>query len=84
MGRVLVYPSLDSLEAIEGTSEIPKHTFYDEKNERKPFLLVYTILLIKDSLQQKIHFNGNIFRNKYCSYIGSSLYYSMISVYILP
>ena len=29
---------------------------------------------IKDSLQQQIHYNGNIFGNEFCRYIESSLY----------
>ena len=33
------------------------------------------ILSIKDSLQQQIHFNGNIFGNKYCRCNEGSLYF---------
>ena len=35
------------------------------------------ILSITDSLQQQIHFNGNIFGNKYCRCNEGSLYKSL-------
>ena len=39
--------------------------FYEEiKNKTRPVL--HFILSIKDSLQQQIHFSGNIFGNKCC------------------
>ena len=41
-------------------------------NETKPFL--YIILSVKNSLQQKIHFNGNILGSKCCRYNKGSLY----------
>ena len=37
-----------------------------------PFL--HIILSIKDTLQQQIHYNGNIFGNKCCRYNEASLY----------
>ena len=42
--------------------------FYEERRIKQGRLFLYTriILSIKDSLQQQIHFNGNIFVNKYC------------------
>ena len=47
--------------------------FYEEmRRETRPFL--YIVLLIKDSLQQLIHFIGNIFVNKCCRYKEGSLY----------
>ena len=36
--------------------------------------MLHIILSIKDSLQQQIHFNGNIFANKCCHYNEGSLY----------
>ena len=42
------------------------------KNKTRPFL--HIILSIKDSLQQQIHYNGNIFGNKYCRCNEGSLY----------
>ena len=36
--------------------------------------MLHIILLIKNSLQQQIHFNGNIFGNKCCRCIEGSLY----------
>ena len=41
-------------------------------NKTRPFL--HISLLIKYSDQQQIHFNGNIFRNKYCRCNEGSLY----------
>ena len=46
--------------------------FWENKNKRMSFL--HIILLIKNSLKQWIHFNGNIFGNKWCRYIEGSLY----------
>ena len=43
------------------------------KNKTRPFL--HIILSIKDSLQQEIHFNGNIFGNKFCRCNEGSLYF---------
>ena len=49
------------------SNKYPKHMFYEEiriMNKTRPFL--HIILSIKDSLQQQIHYNGNIFGRK-CS-----------------
>ena len=47
---------------LECSNKYPKHMFYEgNKNKTRPFL--HIILSIKDSLQQLIHYNGNIFRN---------------------
>ena len=35
---------------------------------------LYIILSIKDSVQQQIHFNGNVFGKKYCRSNVGSLY----------
>ena len=40
-------------------------------NKTRPFL--HTILSIKDSLEQQVHYNGNIFGNKCCHYNEGSL-----------
>ena len=50
-----------------------KHMFYEEiRNEQGlPYIL---LLSIKDSLQQEIHVNGNIFGNKCCRCNEGSLY----------
>ena len=37
--------------------------------------LLHIILLITNSLQQQIHFNGNFFRNKCCRCNEASLYW---------
>ena len=42
------------------------------KNKTRPFLDI--ILSIKDSLQQQIRYNGNIFGNKVCHCNEGSLY----------
>ena len=44
-------------------NKYPKHIFYEEIRIKQG---MYIILSIKDYLQQKIHFNGNIFWNKCC------------------
>ena len=46
--------------------------FCEEMKNKTRFVLHF-ILSIKDSLQQQIHFNGNIFGNKYCRYNEGSL-----------
>ena len=47
--------------------------------------LPYICLSIKDSLQQQIHFNGNIFGNKRCQWNDSSLYHPIHrTVWIIP
>ena len=43
----------------------PKHMFF-EKTKIEKKLFFYSILLIKDSLPNQVHFNGNIFGNKRC------------------
>ena len=53
------------------SNKYPKHMFY-EKIRIKPFL--HIILSIKDSLEQQIHYNGNIFGNKCCRCNEGSLY----------
>ena len=51
----------------------PKHNvLWLNKTKTRPFL--HIILAIKDSLQQQIRFNGNIFENKSCHCNESSLY----------
>ena len=52
------------------SNKYPKHMFYEEKT--RPFL--HIILSIKDSLEQQIHNNGNIFGNKCCCCNEGSLY----------
>ena len=46
---------------------------------------VVIILPIKDSLQQQIHFNGNIFGSKCCRYNEGSLYssYFFLKTYVV-
>ena len=39
---------------------------------------VHVIMFIKDSLQQQIHFNGNIVGNKCCCNEGYSILYGVI------
>ena len=47
------------------SNKYPTHMVYEEiKNKARSVL--HFILSIKDSLQQQIHFNGNIFGDKYC------------------
>ena len=45
-------------------------------NKTKPFLHIN--LLIKDSVQQQINFNGNVFGNKCCRCNEGSLYYTIV------
>ena len=47
--------------------------FYEEIRIRS---FLHIILSIKDSLQQQIHYNGNIFGNKCCRCNEGSLYMS--------
>ena len=42
------------------SNKYPKHMFYEEIRIKQDHFL-YIILSIKDSLQQQIHYNGNIF-----------------------
>ena len=54
------------------SNKYPKHNvLWGNKNKTGHFL--YIILSIKDSLQQQIHFNGNILGNKCCCYNECSL-----------
>ena len=48
------------------------NVLWGNKNKTRSFL--HIILSIKDSLQQQIHFNGNIFGNKCCRCNEGSLY----------
>ena len=45
--------------------------------------LLHIILLIKNSLQQQIHFNGNIFGNKCCRYNRVSCSSIIAAVWII-
>ena len=55
------------------SNKYPKHNvLWGSKNKTRPFL--HIILSIKDSLQQQIHFNGNIFGKKCCRCVEDSLY----------
>ena len=54
------------------SDKYPKHTFYE--GIRKHGICLHIILLIKDSLQQHIHFNGNIFGNECCICNEGSMY----------
>ena len=64
------------------SNKYPKHIFYEEMrikyvlwgNENKTRFFLHNILSIKDYLQQHIHFNGNIFWNKFYRCIEGSLY----------
>ena len=48
------------------------YALWGNKNKTRSFL--HIILSNKDSLQQQIHFNGNIFGNKCCHCNEGSLY----------
>ena len=48
------------------------YILWENKNKTRSFL--HIILSIKDSLQQQIHFNGNIFGKKCCHCNEGSLY----------
>ena len=47
------------------SNKYPKHMFYEEIRIKQG-LFIRIILSIKDSLQQKVHYNDNIFVNKCC------------------
>ena len=47
-----------------------------------PFL--HIILSIKDSVQQQIHFNGNVFENKCCRSSQGSLYCILVGSLFAP
>ena len=51
------------------SNKYPKHMFYEQ-------IRIKQGLSYKDSLQQQIHFNGNIFGNKCCRCDEGSLYLS--------
>ena len=55
------------------SNKYPKRVLCGNKKRTMPFLRA--ILLIKDSWQQQIHFNGNIFGNKCCRCNKNSLYF---------
>ena len=48
------------------------YVLWGNKNKTIPFL--HIILSIKNSLQQQIHYNGNIFGKKFCRCNEGSLY----------
>ena len=56
------------------SNKYSKHIFCEEIRT-KQYLSYISFCLIKDSLQQQIHYNGNIFGNKFCRcnvvYVGS-------------
>ena len=54
----------------------PKHMFYEEiKIKKKVFFLTYHSTAFKDSLQQQIHFKGNILGNKWYHCNERTLYH---------
>ena len=55
------------------SNKYPKHIFYAEISIKQESFL-HTILSINDSLQQQIHYNGNIFGNNCCRCNEGSLY----------
>ena len=63
------------------SNKCPKHMFSEEIRKKGLFLPI--ILSIKDSLQQQIHYNGNVCGNKYCRCSEGSLYLSEM-VIIMP
>ena len=48
------------------SNKYPKHMFYGEIRIKQAFL-TYIILSIKDSLEQQVYFNGNIFSEQMLS-----------------
>ena len=58
------------------SNKYPKHVFYEAMKTRRPFSHIN--LLIKYSVQQHIHFNGNVFGNKCCP-CDESLMYTMFT-----
>ena len=48
------------------------YVLWGNKNKTRP--LLHISLLIKYSVQQQIHLNGNVFWNKYCRCNEGSLY----------
>ena len=62
------------------SNKYSKHTFYEEIKTYKTRPFLHIMVSSKDSLQQRIHFNGNIFGNKCCRcnegslYVNSTLY----------
>ena len=59
-----------------------KHMFYKEIRIKQG-LFLYIILCIKDSLQQQIYYNGNIFRNKCCRCNEGSLYMNVAAILVM-
>ena len=55
------------------SNKYPKHMFYEEIRIKQG-LFIHIILSIKNSLQQQIHYNGNIFWNKCYRCNEGSLY----------
>ena len=55
------------------SNKYPKHMFYETRS------FLHIILSIKDSLEQQIHYNGNIFGNKCCQCNEGSLYCAKIN-----
>ena len=54
------------------SKKYPKHMFYEEIRTKPDLLHIY--LLIRYSVQQQIHLNGNVFGNKWCRCNEGSLY----------
>ena len=56
------------------SNKYSKHVLYEEINIKQGRSFLHIILSINDSLQQLIHFNGDIFWNKCCRCNEGSLY----------
>ena len=54
------------------SNKYPKHTFYEEIRIKQ--YILHISLLIKHSVEHRIHFNGNVFWNKCCRCNEGSLY----------
>ena len=63
------------LESPGDSNKYPKRMFCEEIRIKQGFFL-HIILSINDSLQQQVHFNGNIFGNKCCRCNEGSLYHT--------
>ena len=48
------------------SNKYPKHMFYEEIRTKGDLPYIIINLLIKYHLHQPIHWNGNVFGNKYC------------------
>ena len=55
------------------SNKYPKHMFYEEIRIKQG-LFLHIIMSIKDSLEQQIHYNDNIFGTKCCCCNEGSLY----------